>query len=173
MILTGKSIEEFVSSGDISISPFSPKHVTTNSYDLTLGNKFIRYTEKIMDPKRENQHDVIECGPEGIMLHKGDFLLAHSVEKLGSKKYVPIIHAKSSIARMGLFVHVTADLIDIGSFGCVTFQLHSTLPIRLFPGMKIGQVTFWKPLGEIILYDGKYQGSEGPRASMAYSDFNR
>jgi dCTP deaminase len=171
MILTGKSIEEFVRNGDISISPFSKNNITTNSYDLTLGCQFIRYSEEVMDPKKENKYDIIECGPEGILLSKGDFLLAHSIEKLGSNKYVPIIHAKFSIARLGLFVHITADLIDIGSFGCVTFQLHSTLPIRLFPGMKIGQVTFWKPLGEIIPYSGKYQGSVGPRASMAYSDF--
>lgn len=171
MILTGKSIEEFVRNGDISISPFSSNNITTNSYDITLGSLFIRYHNEVLDPRKENGHDIIECGPEGIFLGKGDFLLGHSVEKLGSSKYVPIIHAKSGIARLGLFVHVTADLIDIGSFGCVTFQLHSTLPIRLFPGMKIGQVTFWKPLGEIIPYNGKYQGSEGPRVSMAYSDF--
>ncbi|HCD2061192.1 TPA: dCTP deaminase [Serratia marcescens] len=173
MILTGKSIEAFVRNGDIAISPFSTNHITTNSYDLTLGSRFIRYREEVMDPKKENSHDIIECGAEGIMLNKGDFVLAHSIEKLGSNKYVPIIHAKSSIARLGLFVHVTADLIDIGSFGCVTFQLHSTLPIRLFPGMKIGQVTFWKPLGDIIPYNGKYQGSEGPRVSLAYADFKQ
>lgn len=173
MILTGKSIEACVKTGDIVISPFTEESITTNSYDLTLGNTFIRYNEEIIDPKKNNRHEVIDCGPEGIMLGKGDFLLAHSVEKIGSNKYVPIIHAKSSIARLGLFVHVTADLIDIGSFGCVTFQLHSTLPIRLFPGMKIGQVTFWKPLGDIVPYDGKYQGSDGPRVSMAYVDFKQ
>jgi dCTP deaminase len=71
---------------------------------------------------------------------------------------------------MGLFVHCTADLIDIGSFGNVTFQLYSTLPIKVYPGMLIGQVTFWVPSGDINLYSGKYQGSEGPQASKSYID---
>jgi len=70
-----------------------------------------------------------------------------------------------------LFLHVTADIIDIGSHGHVTFQLHSTLPIRLYPGMAIAQVTFWKPKGKIVLYEGRYQGSRGPRASEVHRDF--
>ena len=72
---------------------------------------------------------------------------------------------------MGLFVHVTADLIDIGSHGVTTFQLYATLPVRIYVDMLIAQVSFWKPLGDIELYKGKYQNSTGPQPSMTYKDF--
>lgn len=171
MILTGKTIVQEVSRKKINIDPFDSAKVTTNSYDLTLGTTFIRYTESIIDPRKPNAHQRFMVGPEGICMEAGDFLLGHSKEIIGSDHYVPLIHAKSGFARLGLFVHVTADIIDIGSHGQATFQLHSTLPIRLYPGVAIAQVTFWIPKGEIQLYEGKYQGSRGPRVSEVYRDF--
>lgn len=170
MILTGNEINEELAKNRLIIDPFNPNHITTNSYDLSLGSKFIRYTGKIIDSAKFNAYKEFEVGSDGLFLKQGDFVLGHSQEIIGSNYFVPIIHAKSSIARLGLFVHVTADLIDIGSIGNVTFQFYSTLPIRIYPGMLIGQVSFWKPIGKIELYDGKYQGSEGPRASENYKD---
>lgn len=99
------------------------------------------------------------------------FHLGASIEKVGSDYFVPMLHAKSGTARKGLFVHVTADLIDIGSFGKLTLQLYATLPVKVYPNMLIGQVTFWKPQGDIELYKGKYQGSDKPRISEIYKDF--
>lgn len=84
-----------------------------------------------------------------------------------------MIHAKSGIARLGLFVHITADLIDIGSIGNTTFQLYATKNIRIYSGMLIGQVSFWVPKGKIILYEGKYQNSIGPKASQIHKDFKK
>jgi len=133
MILSGAAILEEASCGKICISPFSRDRITTNSYDLTLGETFLRYQNNVLDPRKDNPHDIVRVDAAGIVLNKGDFLLGHSLEKIGSDHYVPIIHAKSSIARLGLFVHVTADLIDIGSHGNVTFQLYSTLPVRIYP----------------------------------------
>ena len=101
-----------------------------------------------------------------------EFYLGSSLEIVGSNKFVPLIHAKSGIARQGLFVHVTADLIDIGFMGNITFQFHPTKDILITPNMLIGQVTFWKTIGEINLYDGKYQFSKGPQISKTYLDFN-
>lgn len=171
MILAGLSIKEEFEKKRIHITPFDYRQITTNSYDLRLGDKFIRYTTKIIDPRKENAYETFTVGKEGLFLSQGAFVLGHSIEEIGSDYFVPLIHAKSSIARLGLFVHVTADLIDIGSYGNVTFQLYSTLPIKIYPGMKIGQVSFWKPKGTIELYKGKYQGSKGPRASEVHKDF--
>ena len=171
MILTGSEIIKQIKGGVIKIQPFQSGHVTTNSYDLRLGNTFLRYTTNIIDPAMPVPHEIFHVGNEGLLLQPGQFVLGHSMEILGSDEYVPIIHAKSSTARLGLFVHVTADLIDIGSHGQVTFQLLPTLPIKLYPGMRIGQVSFWKPKGEITLYNGKYQSSIGPRVSEVYKDF--
>lgn len=171
MILTGRKIIEEVQKGKIDISPFCYEKVTTNSYDLSLGNTIIRYKPGVIDPKRKSLYDEIRIPKEGFILHSGDFVLGHSEERIGSDFYVPIIHGKSGTARMGLFVHVTADLIDIGSHGVTTFQLYATLPVRLYPKMLIGQVSFWVPLGDIVLYEGKYQNSIGPRTSLTYKDF--
>ena len=171
MILTGTEILREHKRRRIKIDPFDPARTTTNSYDITLGRDFIRYREALIDPRKNNAYETFTVGAEGLQMVQGDFVLGHSAETIGSDYYVPLIHAKSGIARLGLFVHVTADIIDIGSHGHVTFQLHSTLPIRLYPGMAIAQVTFWKPKGKIVLYDGKYQGSRGPRASEVHRDF--
>jgi dCTP deaminase len=171
MILTGTAIVREINLGKIKIDPFDATKATTNSYDLTLGSEFIRYTEGTIDPRKPNAYEQFNIGAEGLQMAAGDFLLGHSTEIVGSDHYVPIIHAKSGVARLGLFVHITADIIDIGSHGHVSFQLHSTLPIRLYPGMTIAQVSFWKPKGKIVLYDGRYQGSRGPRASEVHRDF--
>lgn len=171
MILTGIEIKKQIKKKNIIISPFNRKRITTNSYDLTLGDDYLVYLEKVLDPAKENRYKIKKIPKSGLKLKSRDFILGHSFERIGSTKFVPIIHAKSSIARLGLFVHVTADLIDIGSIGNVTFQLYATLPIRIYPRMLIGQVSFWVPKGKIVLYKGKYQGSTGPRASEAHKDF--
>ncbi|MDX9855218.1 MAG: dCTP deaminase [Candidatus Moranbacteria bacterium] len=171
MILTGKKIIAEVQKSKIDISPFDEGRITTNSYDLSLGNTIIQYKQDIIDPKCQASYEEIIIPEDGLVLNAGDFVLGHSKERIGSDFYVPLIHGKSGTARMGLFVHVTADLIDIGSHGVTTFQLYATLPVRLYPGMLIAQVSFWVPLGDIVLYKGKYQNSTGPRPSMTYKDF--
>lgn len=171
MILTGKKIIEEVKKNRIEISPFDKKKITTNSYDLLLGDTLIRYKTGVIDPKQKTPYKEIKIPADGLVLQAGEFVLGHSKERIGSDFYVPLIHGKSGTARMGLFVHVTADLIDIGSHGVTTFQLYATLPVRLRAGMLIAQVSFWVPFGDIVLYKGKYQNSTGPRPSMTYKDF--
>ena len=155
MILTGNKITEEVLNGKIVIEPFDPAAVTTNSYDLTLGDKLVMF----------------ENPDEGYEMKRGEFLLGCSNEFVGSDFYVPIVHAKSSIARLGLFIHITSGLFDIGCKCNVTFHLYATMPVRLYKNMPIAQITFWKTAGEIRLYHGKYQNDKGPVASRIYKDF--
>ncbi len=171
MILTGNEIVKATRGGDIGIDPFSVDCVNPNSYDLHLGRTLIRYTGEILDPKINNTFEVLSIGDEGFVLRTEEFYLGYSTEIVGSDIYVPVLHAKSGIARLGLFVHITADLIDLGSHGNLTFQLHATVPLRVYAGMRIGQVSFWKTEGVRTLYSGKYQGSHGPRESLSYQDF--
>lgn len=170
MILTSNEIKKQISLGRIKIHPFSNEISSSNSYDLSLGNKLIKYSCDIIDPRKNPEYEEIVIPESGFTMNSGDFYLGHSEEMIGSNHYVPIIHARSGIARLGLFIHVTADLIDIGSYGQVTFQLFSTLPIRIYPKMKIAQVSFWETYGEITLYSGKYQGSTGPVTSKIWID---
>ena len=125
----------------------------------------------MLDPKVRQETVSESIPPEGFVLHPDRIYLGHTEETMGSDYYVPIIRARSSTARIGLFVHITADLIDIGSYNQWTLQLHAIQPVRVYPSMLIGQVTFWCVKGEITLYSGKYQGSKGPMESEIYKDF--
>lgn len=114
---------------------------------------------------------IIEIPTEGLLLNPHSLYLGHTEEIMGSEYFVPIIRGRSSIGRLGLFINVTADLIDIGSINQWTLQLHAIQPIVVYPGMLIGQVTFWCTFGAITLYKGKYQRSKGPMESQMYKDF--
>ena len=171
MILTGPEIVKEWKSNRIDIRPFNPHQINPNSYDFRLGDVFKTYANYVLDPRVQNATVETKIPEEGLVLMPGRIYLGHTLEIMGSDFYVPIIRGRSSTARMGLFVHVTADLIDIGSHNQWTLQLSPVQPIRVYPGMRIGQVTFWKVKGRIVLYDGKYQGSMGPTESRIHLDF--
>lgn len=172
MILSGTKIQEKVLSGEIVIEPFSPLQINPNSYNFRLGRTLKVYADPIIDPKQPNKTYTEEIPPEGFVLQPSKLYLGHTEEVMGSNHFVPIIRGRSSIGRIGLFVHITADLIDIGSINQWTLQMHCVQPVRIYAGMLIGQVTFWRVEGEISLYQGKYQGSRGPMSSQIYRDFS-
>jgi dCTP deaminase len=171
MILTGPQIEAEVARRTITIDPFHPAQINPNSYNFRLGELLLVYEEEVLDPAVENKHRTCRIPDEGISLEPDRIYLGSTAEVIGSTEFVPIIRARSSTARLGLFVHVTADLIDLGAFGRLTLQLHAVQPVRIYAGMEIGQVTFWRTRGERVLYDGKYQGSTGPVASRSHQDW--
>ena len=171
MILTGLKIKEKVLSNEIIIHPFCPNQLNPNSYDFRLGNTLIVYKDRVIDPKKYNEIEIFEIPSDGYEIQPGRIYLGHTQEVMGSNFFVPIIRGRSSIGRIGLFINITADLIDIGSINQWTLQLHCVQPVKIYAGMLIGQVTFWKVEGEITLYQGKYQGSRGPVSSQSYRDF--
>jgi dCTP deaminase len=171
MILTGPQIQVEVEQGNITLQPFDPKLVNPNSYDFRLGATLKIYKSRELDVRRPNATETITIPESGYTLQPNVLYLGHTVETMGSDKFVPIIRGKSSTGRVGLFVHITADLIDLGWHGQSTLMLHSVQPVTVYPGMRIGQVTFWSVLGDPKLYDGKYQGSRGPMASQAHQEF--
>ncbi|MEV7085920.1 dCTP deaminase [Streptomyces sp. NPDC093085] len=171
MILTGPEIHARVKNGEIEISPFDPALLSPNSYDFHLGDNVGWYTNRPLDCARENPFESHTIPPEGMLLAPDRIYLAATAERIGSDRFVPIIRARSSVARLGLFIHVTADLIDIGSHNRLTLQLHAVQPVRIYPNLRIGQVTFWTVEGDIVLYDGKYQGAEKAMPSQIHRDF--
>lgn len=173
MILTGNKIIEEVKNNKIIIDPFSLEQVNPNSYDFRLGNSIKIYKEKVLDVKKRNETETITIPKEGLLLMPDKLYLGHTLEVMGSNFYVPIIRGRSSIGRIGIFIHITADLIDIGSVNQWTLQMHAVQPVKIYPEMLIGQVTFWTIQGRIKLYEGKYQGSKGPMASQIYKDFSK
>ena len=170
MILTGPEIARERDRRRLVLDPFDPVQVQPNSYNLALGPTLAYYTGTVLDTRRENPYTVVAIPGEGFVLEPDRIYLGSSVEILGSDHLVPVIRSRSGAARLGLFVHVTADLIDIGSIGQSTFQLHAVQPVRVHAGDRLAQVTFWRPQGEITLYEGKYQGSRGPQPSQIHRD---
>lgn len=171
MILTGDAIREAVAAGDIQISPFDPVLLGPNSYDFHLGKRCRTYTSEILDCARENQTREMVLPGEGIVLEPDRLYLFNTEEIIGSHRFVPIIRGRSSVGRLGIFIHITADLIDLGSVNQLTLQVHSVVPTRVYPGMLIGQVTFWVPQGQITPYRGKYRALTSPAPSLSYLEW--
>lgn len=172
MILTGPEIRNAHADGRVRIDPYLPELVNPNSYNVRLGRDLVLYDEPILDPRRPNRTRTLTIPDHGLELRPDRVYLGATVERIGSDCYVPILHGRSSTGRLGLFVEVTASIIDIGSYGCLTLQLVAVQPLRVYAGMRIGQVMFITAFGEIELYAGKYQGSTGPRASEIWRDFS-
>jgi dCTP deaminase len=171
MILTGKMIENEVDAGNIIIDPFDRTRLGPNSYDFLLSKKCRIYQDYILDSSKENPTEELEIGDDGIVLSPSRIYLFSTHEKMGSIKYVPIIRGRSSVGRLGIFINITSDLIDLGSINKWTLQLHSVTPVRIYAGMPIGQVTFWLTQGERTLYSGKYAKLESPVASLSYKEW--
>ncbi len=170
MILTSQAIHDAVVSGSIVIDPFDPSRLGPNSYDFALGSRCRTYLSKTLDSRRHNPSRVLEVDERGLELAPNQLYLFNTAERIGSNSFVPIIRGRSSFARLGVFIHITADLIDLGSVNQLTLQLHAVLPVRVYPGTLVGQVTFWRPEGPIALYRGKYGQLESPAASLLYED---
>lgn len=173
MILTGQEITNRVNIGDIVISPFNPDSVNPNSYNFRLSNELLVYDEEVIDPSRPNKTSTIVIPPEGLVLDSNRLYLASTMETLGSEHFVPTYAARSSIARLGMFINLSAPLGDIGFIGRWTIQLYCLHRLRVYAGMNIGQIMFWHVRGEINLYEGKYQNANGVVASRSYIDFHQ
>ncbi|MFI5779564.1 dCTP deaminase domain-containing protein [Nocardia sp. NPDC051570] len=173
MILTGSEIEREWTNGRITIAPFVPEQVNPNSYNFRLGDTLRVYRDVSLDARNHNEFDEIHIPEEGYVLEPGRLYLAHTIEVLGSDHYAPTFAARSSVARLGMFINLSASLGDIGYKGQWTLQLYTLNRVRVYAGINIGQMMWWRPQGEVVLYDGKYQGSTGPRSSDIHVDFDK
>jgi dCTP deaminase len=186
VIFSDRSIREAIEAGTIQIDPFEPTYVQPSSVDLRVGDGFrvfVNHKYSEIDPRspQEDLTQLVEVGDEAFMLHPGEFVLGSTLErvKLG-EDVVARLEGKSSLGRLGLLIHSTAGFIDPGFEGHITLELSNvaTLPIAIYPGMKIGQISFYQmttaadhPYGSPEL-GSKYQGQTGPTASRSHKDFN-
>lgn len=173
MILTGNEINKRVQMGDIIIDPFIPDNINPNSYNFRLHHELLVYDQDVIDPAEQPITKTIQIPAEGLILEPHRLYLASTVEKMGSKYFVPTYAARSSVARLGMFINLSAPLGDIGFIGRWTIQLYCLHRVRVFAGMNIGQIMFWHVRGEIELYDGKYKNANRVLASMIFKDFHK
>lgn len=176
MILADKRIKEEIANGNIIISPFDEKYLNPNSVDLTLNPIFRVYTSNVLDVKQDNQSIALEMAEEGFVLNPGSVYLYACNEKIGIKGNLAAkVEGKSSLGRLGLFIHVTAGWIDSGFQGSLVLELVATQPIRVYPNMKICQIAFYETTEVETGYDkkagSKYMNQEGVVASKMHKNF--
>jgi dCTP deaminase len=142
MILTDKTIIDEIAAGNIVIQPLTEENIGTNSVDLTLSNTLLMYTNHVLDARKKPQAISFNIGEDGIILEPNILYLASTIEYTETLRHVPILHGKSSLARLGLFIHVTAGFGDVGFAGHWTLELVAVHPIRIYAGMKIAQICY-------------------------------
>ena len=171
MILSGKKIEEMLNK-DIFIEPFDKKRLNPNSYNLCLADELLVYENKNLDMKIRNQVQKLSIPKEGIILEPNKLYLGRTQEYTKTYNYVPMLEGRSSIGRLGLFIHVTAGFGDVGFEGYWTLEIFCVQPIRIYSGVEICQIYYHSIDGEHNSYiSNKYQKNKGIQPSMLYKDF--
>jgi dCTP deaminase len=186
MILSDKSIREALAAGRIVIDPLDETAIQPSSVDLHVDRYFRvfrSHTERVIDVKKnqESLTELVEISPdEPLILHPGEFVLGSTLERvvLGDD-LVGRLEGKSGLGRLGLLIHSTAGFVDPGFAGHLTLELSNvaSLPITVYPGMKIGQISFLlmtspaeRPYGSSSL-GSKYQNQRGPTPSRYFENF--
>ncbi|EIE03282.1 dCTP deaminase [Leptospira licerasiae] len=171
MILTGKEIKKRLEK-DIIIDPYSDTRLNPNSYNLRLHNELVRYTESPLDMKKSNPSENLVIPDSGLLLQPGVLYLGRTLEYTETHNLVPMLEGRSSIGRLGMYVHVTAGFGDVGFKGFWTLEISVIQPLVIYPNVEICQIFYHTVEGEITEYkSGKYQGNKGIQTSMLYKDF--
>ena len=186
MILSDRSLREAIDGGRIVIDPYEPGLVQPSSIDVRLDRLFRvfrNHTAGVIDVKQDQTGltELVEIPDDGVfMLHPGEFVLGSTLERVAvPDDLVGRVEGKSSLGRLGLLIHSTAGFVDAGFDGHITLELANvaSLPITLYPGMKIGQISFMTmttpaeaPYGKGAT-GSKYQGQRGPTPSRYFENF--
>jgi dCTP deaminase len=186
VILSDRSIREALSAGRIVIDPLDEGCLQPSSIDVKVSNLFRvfrNHSHAVIDVKKElaDLTELVQMKPdEAFVLHPGEFVLGSTLERVAiASDLVARVEGKSSLGRLGLLIHSTAGFIDAGFDGHITLELSNVanLPITIYPGMKIGQVSFMtmttpadKPYGSGAR-GSKYQGQRGPTPSRYFENF--
>jgi len=188
MLLSDRDIKNELNSGRVALEPLDLSMVQPSSVDVRL-DRFFRLFDNhkyaFIDPAEDQPEltRLVEAKPgEPFILHPGEFVLGSTFEQVTLPDDIAArLEGKSSLGRLGLLTHSTAGFVDPGFSGHVTLELSNvaTLPIKLWPGMKIGQLCFMrltspaeKPYGSQE-YSSRYQGQRGPTASRSHLNFHR
>ena len=172
MILSGKEIKKQVKKGNISIDPFTDEQINPNSYNLRLHPDLLVYDNDILDMREKNPASPLVIPDNGLLLEPHKLYLGRTEERTSTDKYVPMLEGRSSVGRLGLFIHITAGFGDIGFDGFWTLEIFCVQPIRIYSGLEICQIFYHTIDGDFDLYRSKkYQSNRGVQPSMLYKDF--
>ena len=173
MILSGAEIRQRLGT-DINIDPFNEEQLNPNSYNLRLHNELLVYEEVVLDLKEPNRYRRLEIPESGLVLSPNQIYLGRTIEHTETHNLVPMIEGRSSLGRLGLFVHVTAGFGDVGFRGYWTLEMFAVQPLRIYPGISICQIIYHTLEGEISEYcSSKYQNNKDIQPSLLYREFGR
>ncbi len=171
MILSGKEIKRRLGK-DITIKPFNPLQIGPNSYNLRLHNELLIYNESILDMKKEHTLKKIIIPEKGFVLEPGKLYLGRTIEYTKTDQLVPMLEGRSSIGRLGLFIHITAGFGDVGFSGYWTLEIFCVQSVKIYPGVEICQIFYHTIEGDFTRYkSNKYQNNKGIQPSLLYKDF--
>lgn len=171
MILSGEEIRRQMGSR-IWISNFDEKRLNPNSYNLRLHHELLVYDSYELDMKRENTARRLTIPPEGLRLEPGRLYLGRTKEYTRTEGFVPMLEGRSSVGRLGLFIHVTAGFGDVGFAGYWTLEIFCVQPLIIYPDVEICQIYYHTLLGDYKPYSsGKYQNNTGIQPSLLFRDF--
>jgi dCTP deaminase len=171
MILTGSEIQARLGT-DIVIDPFHESQLNPNSYNLRLHHELLVYEEIVLDMRRPNRFRRYEVPADGLVLSPNQLYLGRTMERTETHNLVPMLEGRSSIGRLGLFVHVTAGFGDVGFCGYWTLEMFAVQPIRIYPGVEIAQIFYHTLEGDVREYvSEKYQHNRDIQPSMLFKEF--
>lgn len=185
MILSGLQIKERLGK-DIIIDPFDEQRLNPNSYNLRLSDEMLTYEEVetihgagglrsedfVLDMKKNNPHRRWKIPEEGFLMKPGRLYLGRTMEMTETKNLVPLLEGRSSVGRLGIFIHATAGFGDVGFKGYWTLELSCVEPVRIYAGVEICQIFYHTVGSPHVSYDsGKYQGNTGVQPSKLWKDF--
>jgi dCTP deaminase len=172
MILSGEEIRKQLGK-NILIDPYQESNLNPNSYNLTLHNELLVYEEVVLDMRHSNRTRRITIPDDGLVLNTNQLYLGRTVERTETHNLVPMIEGRSSIGRLGLFVHVTAGFGDVGFCGYWTLEMFAVQPVRVFPNVQICQIFYHQLSGEHVEYaSAKYQNACDIQPSLLYRELN-
>ncbi|HYG38484.1 MAG TPA: dCTP deaminase [Cytophagales bacterium] len=149
MILSDRQILQEIELGTIKLEPFRKECLGTNSYDVHLGKYIATYKDEILDARKHNQIEIAEIGEEGFVLYPDKLYLGATFEYTETHAHVPFLEGKSSVGRLGIDIHATAGKGDVGFCNHWTLEISVKQPVRIYFGMPIGQLIYFKVDGGI------------------------
>jgi len=172
VILTGQEIRRHLGT-DIIIEPFDDSQVNPNSVNLRLHDELMTYEELVLDMKKPSRVRRIAIPPDGLVLAPHQLYLGRTLERTETHNFVPMLEGRSSVGRLGLFVHVTAGFGDVGFCGYWTLEMFAVQPVRIYPGVPICQIYYHTLAGEITPYASeKYQHNRDIQPSMLFRELS-
>jgi len=152
--------------------PYEKDKINPNSYNLSLHDELLTYNDLPLDMKKENGFEKLTIPQDGLVLEPNRLYLGRTIEYTETKNLVPMLEGRSSVGRLGLFVHVTAGFGDVGFRGFWTLEIFCIQPIKIYSGVEVCQIYYHTIEGETDGYSsGKYQDNDGIQPSLLHRDF--